>query len=65
MKHAGEAIGVDLGVKLPVCLSNGEASWPDNGLEELEKKSEKHKKKLSCARRDRVGGKKQERIWLL
>ena len=44
VKHAGEAIGVDLGVKLPVCLSNGEASWPDNGLEELEKKSEKHKK---------------------
>ena len=44
VKHAGEAIGVDLGVKLPVCLSNGEESWPDSGLEELETKVRKAQK---------------------
>ena len=47
VKHAGEAIGVDLGVKLPVCLSNGEASWPDSGLEEPGKKL--NKKRASIA----------------
>ena len=49
VKHAGGAIRVDLGVKLPVCLSNGEASWPDSGLEELETKVRKAQKKLSRA----------------
>ena len=51
MKHKGEAIGLDLGVALPVCLSNGEAIAPDLGLEVLEQKARKAQKRLSRAKR--------------
>ena len=40
---------MNLGIKLPVCLSNGEASRLDGGLEELETKVKKAQKKLSRA----------------
>ena len=51
IKHKGEAIGLDLGVALPVCLSNGEAIAPDLGLEVLEQKARKAQKRLSRAKR--------------
>ena len=50
-KHKGPAVGPDLGVALPVCLSNGEAIAPDLGLEVLEKKAMKAQKRLSRAQR--------------
>ena len=49
VKHKGEAIGVDLGVKLPVCLSNGEAVTADAGLEVLEQQSRQAQRALSRA----------------
>jgi len=51
IKHKGAAVGLDLGVALPVCLSNGEAIAPDLGLEALEKKARKVQKRLSRAQR--------------
>ena len=51
IKHKGAAIGLDLGVKLPVCLSNGESIAPDIGLEALEQKARKVQKRLSWAKR--------------
>ena len=51
VKHKGADVGVDLGVKLPVCLSSGEHIGPDHGLEVLEKKARKAQKKLSRAKR--------------
>ena len=51
IKHKGAAVGVDLGVKLPVCLSNGESVAPDVGLEVLEQKARKAQKRLSRATR--------------
>ena len=51
IKHKGPAVGLDLGVALPVCLSNGEAIAPDLGLETLEKKARKVQKRLSRAQR--------------
>ena len=51
IKHKGAAVGVDLGVKLPVCLSNGESVAPDVGLEVLEKRARKAQKRLSRATR--------------
>ena len=43
IKHKGPAVGLDLGVALPVCLSNGEAIAPDLGLETLEKRPARYK----------------------
>ncbi|MDA9160057.1 transposase, partial [Rhodobacteraceae bacterium] len=51
IKHKGPAVGLDLGVTLPVCLSNGEAIAPDLGLEVLEQKARKAQKRLSRAKR--------------
>ena len=58
IEHKGEAVGLELSVVLPVCLSNGEAIAPDPGLEVLEKKVRKAQKRLSRAIRGSKRSKK-------
>ena len=54
VKHTGGDIAVDLGVSLPVCLSNGEHIGPDHGLEVLDAKARMAQKKLSRAKKGSI-----------
>lgn len=49
--HKGGSVGVDIGVKRPVCLSNGEHTIPDDGIKPLYAKLDKAHKSLSRKQR--------------
>ena len=60
-KHLGPAVGVDLGVSLPVALSTGETIFPDIGLERLEDRARRAAKVLSRRKKGSRRREKQKR----
>ena len=58
LPHPGPAVGIDLGVALPVTLSTGEHILPDLGLKALEERARAEGRKLSRLRR---GSRRRER----
>lgn len=51
--HQGEAVGVDLGVAMPIALSTGEHVTRDPGLAALDQRARAGARKLSRMKRDR------------